>query len=168
MDNLRRDISLRQLQDLFFNTFGIVPLDNYNVIGDGITDNRLQIQQAIYDAIVAGAKYIFVTKGEYYYSGTLQRTDEVMFMGNATEASIANVEIKEFPEMYLNPEKFINIGTIQMYCTTDDIPENFLLCDGDTISEDDYPELYNLIGSTLPNITYSGADTRIKYIIKAK
>lgn len=168
MENLRREISLRQLQDMFFYTFGIVPLDNYNVIGDGITDNRLQIQQAIYDAIAAGAKYIFVSKGEYYYSGTLQRTDEVKFIGNAVDSTIANIEIKDFPEIYLNPEKFINIGTIQLYCSNGEIPSNFLLCNGDTITEEEYPELYAIIGDTLPNKTHDGEDTRLKYIIKAK
>ena len=168
MDNLRRDISLRQLKDLFFEVYGIVPLDNYNVIGDGVTDNRLQIQQAIYDAIAAGAKYIFVTKGEYFYSGTLQRADEVIFMGNATDSTIANIEIQEFPEVYLNPEKFINIGTIQLYCTNGDIPNNFLPFNGGSIDEEEYPELYKLIVNTLPYLTYSGGDTRMKYIIKAK
>ena len=51
---------LEELKNMFFYVFGIVPLQNYNVIGDGITDNRLKIQQAIYDAIEVGAKYIFL------------------------------------------------------------------------------------------------------------
>lgn len=56
------EIKMQELKNLFFYTFGIVPLQNYNVIGDGITDNRLGIQQAIYDAIEVGTKYIFVPK----------------------------------------------------------------------------------------------------------
>lgn len=164
MNNLRRDISLRQLEDLFFHTFGIVPLDNYNVIGDGITDNRLQIQQAIYDAIAVGAKYIFVTKGEYCYSGTLQQTSDVVFIGNATEANINNVDIIQFPQNYLSS----GVGTIVEYCSNNDIPSDYLLCNGGTITQDEYPELYKQIGDTLPYKTSSGGDTRIKYIIKAK
>ena len=71
MSEITRELRMQELQDLFFYTFGIVPLQNYNVVGDGMTDNRLQIQQAIYDAIQVGAKYIFVPKGNYYYSNTL-------------------------------------------------------------------------------------------------
>ena len=62
------EIKMQELRDMFFYVFGIVPLQNYNVVGDGMTDNRLGIQQAIYDAISVGAKYIFVPKGNYYYS----------------------------------------------------------------------------------------------------
>ncbi len=56
------EIKMQELKNLFFYTFGIVPLQNYNVVGDGMTDNRLGIQQAIYDAIEVGAKYIFVPR----------------------------------------------------------------------------------------------------------
>ena len=55
-------MKLDELKNLFFYTFGIVPLQNYNVIGDGVSDNRLKIQQAIYDAIDVGARYIYVPK----------------------------------------------------------------------------------------------------------
>ena len=71
MSDIRNLVKMKELQDMFFYTFGIVPLQNYGVVGDGTTDNRLNIQQAIYDAIEIGAKYIFVPKGEYYYSNTL-------------------------------------------------------------------------------------------------
>ena len=82
------EIRMQELKDMFFYTFGIVPLQNYNVVGDGMTDNRLGIQQAIYDAIEVGAKYIFVPKGNYYYSGNLFKTDEVIFIGNNTDTEI--------------------------------------------------------------------------------
>ena len=62
-----QELKMQELKNLFFYTFGIVPLQNYGVIGDGMTDNRLKIQQAIYDAIEVGAKYIFVPQGEYFY-----------------------------------------------------------------------------------------------------
>ena len=32
------EIKMQELKDLFFYTFGIVPLQNYNVVGDGMTD----------------------------------------------------------------------------------------------------------------------------------
>ena len=76
------ELKMNELKNLFFYTFGIVPLQYYNAIGDGFTDNRLSIQQAIYDAIDVGAKYIFVPKGNYYYSETLQDTEQVIFIGN--------------------------------------------------------------------------------------
>lgn len=62
MSDIKRDMNITQLKNLFFYTFGIVPLSYYNVTGDGITDNRKQIQQAIIDAIDNGIKYIFVEK----------------------------------------------------------------------------------------------------------
>lgn len=62
MSDIRRDMSVTQLKNMFFYTFGIVPLCYYNVVGDGVTDNRLQLQQAINDAVANGIKYIFVEK----------------------------------------------------------------------------------------------------------
>ena len=58
MSDIRNLVKMKELQDMFFYTFGIVPLQNYGVVGDGTTDNRLNIQQAIYDAIEIGAKYM--------------------------------------------------------------------------------------------------------------
>ena len=99
---MREELKLAELKDMFFYTFGIVPLQSYNAVGDGMTDNRLAIQQAIYDAIQVGAKYIFVPKGNYYYSGQLFKKEEVIFIGNNVQATIAGVEIKAFPEIYKN------------------------------------------------------------------
>ena len=86
-----QELKIQELKDLFFYTFGIVPLQNYNVVGDGMTDNRLNLQQAIYDAIEVGAKYIFVPKGNYYYSNNLFKTNEVIFIGNNADAFIKDV-----------------------------------------------------------------------------
>lgn len=62
MSDIKRDMNITQLKNMFFYVFGIVPLSYYNVVGDGITDNRLQIQQAINDAVAENIKYIFVEK----------------------------------------------------------------------------------------------------------
>lgn len=97
MNDRINELKMNELKDLFFYTLGIVPLQNYGVIGDGMTDNRLKIQQAIYDAIEVKAKYIFVPKGNYYYSQELFRADEVAWLGNSIDAYIKNVEIKQFP-----------------------------------------------------------------------
>lgn len=97
MSDKIQELKMNELKDMFFYTFGIVPLQNYGVVGDGMTDNRLKIQQAIYDAIEVGAKYIFVPKGNYYYSQELFRADEVAFIGNSIDAYIKDVEIKQFP-----------------------------------------------------------------------
>ena len=98
MSDTRQDIKVTELKNMFFYTFGIIPLDSYNVVGDGLTDNRLQIQQAINDAIANDIHYIFVTKGEYYYSGTLTNKDSVTFVGNSTQATISGITIVQFPD----------------------------------------------------------------------
>ena len=94
------EIKMQELRDMFFYVFGIVPLQNYNVVGDAFTDNRLAIQQAIYDAIEVGAKYIFVPKGNYYYSNNLFKADQVIFIGNNADTYIKNIEIRQFPELW--------------------------------------------------------------------
>ena len=62
MSDAKRDMNITQLKNMFFYTFGIVPLSYYNVEGDGLTDNRLALQQAINDAVTNNIKYIFVEK----------------------------------------------------------------------------------------------------------
>ena len=184
IEEKKREIRIKQLKTEFFYVFGILPLAEYNVVGDGITDNRLQIQQAIYDAIEIGVKYIFVEKGEYYYSGTLQRAEELVFVGNSEDAHIAGIEIHQFPEMYAESaaitEEIAPIGMIELYCTSGtSIPSKYLLCDGATVSKTEYASLFDIIGTeeekqsssetfTLPSLTPGGTDTRMKYIIKAK
>lgn len=98
MSDINRNVKMSELKNMFFYTFGIVPLDYYNVVGDGLTDNRLQIQQAINDAVTNNVKYIFVPKGEYYYSNTLRDTDKVTFIGNSKDAVIEGITIMQFPD----------------------------------------------------------------------
>lgn len=62
MSDLKRDMNITELKNMFFYVFGIIPLSYYNVVGDGITDNRLYIQQAISDAVASNIKYIYVEK----------------------------------------------------------------------------------------------------------
>lgn len=119
MSNIRSDIKVEELKNMFFYTFGIVPLDYYNVVGDGITDNRLQIQQAINDAVVNGIKYIFVTKGEYYYSNSLRDIDKVTFIGNSVQASIKEVNIMQFPDNQ------VPINGVILYDNTITTPSNY-------------------------------------------
>lgn len=122
MSDINRNTKITELRNMFFYTFGIVPLDYYNVIGDGLTDNRLQMQQAINDAVKEGIKYIYVTKGEYYYSNTLRDTDKVTFIGNSVEASIKDIDIVQFPEMQLP------VGAIVLF-TEGEIPNNYEVTD---------------------------------------
>lgn len=175
------ELKVDELKDLFFYTFGIVPLQNYGAIGDGFTDNRLSIQQAIYDAITVGAKYIFVPKGNYYYSQQLFRVDEVIFVGNNTDAYIKDVEIRQFPDLWNEAQATTGaitpIGGIILTATVE-IPEYYLECNGDTVSVADYTSLYESITSdlpdpeeypetfTLPNLSTGVSGT--KYIIRAK
>lgn len=162
-------IRLDELKNLFFYTFGIVPLQYYNVIGDGMTDNRLKLQQAIYDAIEIGARYIFVPQGEYYYSNQLFKANEVVFIGNE-KAKIEGIEIEQFPE-------FTPLAGIIIYAGTN-IPANYLECNGQTVNTEDYKNLYVELNNitideetdlpetfNLPNLT---APTGTKYIIRAK
>ena len=173
------ELKLDELKNQFFYTFGIVPLDSYGVIGDAFTDNRLQIQQAIYDAIEVGAKYIFVTKGNYYYSQELFKTNEVIFIGNNVDTYIKNIEIRQFPDLWNEAQATTGaitpIGGIILTATVD-IPEYYLECNGATVNVADYTALYESITAdlpdeypetfTLPNLTTG--ETGIKYIIRAK
>lgn len=173
------EIKMEELKNLFFYTFGIVPLDYYNVIGDGMTDNRLKIQQAIYDAINVGAKYIFVPKGNYYYSNLLFRTSEVIFIGNNVDTYIENIEIRQFPDLWNEAQATTGaitpIGGIILTASVE-VPEYYLECDGQTLNVSDYTSLYESITGelpdeypetfTIPNL--STGDTNTKYIIRAK
>lgn len=171
------ELKMQELKDLFFYTFGIVPLQNYNAIGDGMTDNRLQIQQAIYDAIEVGTKYIFVPKGNYYYSNTLFKKDDVIFVGNNADTNIKDVEIRQFPDLWneaqASSSALVPVGGVILYAGTD-IPINYLECNGKTVNTSDYLSLYEALNGTnnqkdtftIPNLTTGNANT--KYIIRAK
>lgn len=173
------EIKMTELKNMFFYTFGIVPLDYYNVVGDGFTDNRLAIQQAIYDAISVGAKYIFVTKGNYYYSQQLFRASDVIFVGNNTESHIENVEIRQFPDLWNEAQATTGaitpIGGIILTASVD-VPEYYLECNGATLNVADYTSLYESITSDLPDEypetftipSLSTGTTGTKYIIRAK
>ena len=176
-------MKLEELKNLFFYTFGIVPLQAYNAIGDGMTDNRLKIQQAIYDAIDVGAKYIFVPKGEYYYSNQLFRADEVIFIGNNVDAKIEGIEIRQFPTLWnesqASSSALVPIAGVVIYAGTGNIPTNYLECNGQAITTTDYISLYGKLNNivvdeetelpetfNVPNLSTGQAST--KYIIRAK
>lgn len=173
------ELKANELKNLFFYTFGIVPLEMYGAIGDGYTDNRLQIQQAIYDAINVGAKYIFVPKGNYYYSQQLFRANEVIFVGNNVDTYIKNIEIRQFPDLWNESQATTGaitpIGGIIITASVQ-IPEQYLECNGQTVNVADYTSLYEAITAnlpdeypttfTLPNLSTGQAGT--KYIIRAR
>ena len=179
MSDKLNELRMDELKDMFFYTFGIVPLQNYGVVGDGMTDNRLQIQQAIYDAIQVGSKYIFVPKGNYYYSNELFRTDEVIFVGNNVNAYIKDVEIRQFPDLWNESQATTGaitpIGGIILSAAVE-TSEYYLECNGQTVNVADYTSLYEAITEelpseypetfTLPNL--STGVTGTKYIIRAK
>lgn len=173
------ELKMEELKDLFFYTFGIVPLQNYGVVGDGMTDNRLQIQQAIYDAISVGTKYIFVPKGNYYYSQELFKVSDVIFVGNNVDSYIKNVEIHQFPDLWNEAQATTGaitpVGGIILTASIN-IPGNYLECNGQTVNVNDYISLYETITETLPeeypetftipNLSTGNEGT--KYIIRAK
>lgn len=178
------EIKMQELKDMFFYTFGIVPLQNYNVVGDGITDNRLGIQQAIYDAIEVGAKYIFVPKGNYYYSGSLFKTDEVIFIGNNTDTEIQGIDIRQFPELWSEAQgstpALVPIGGVILYAGNKTLSTAYLECNGQAVDTADYLSLYEILNNVsvdedtedlpetfnVPNLTTGQTGT--KYIIRAK
>ena len=162
-------MKMEELKNLFFYTLHIVPLQYYNVVGDGMTDNRLNIQQAIYDAIEVGARYIFVPKGEYYYSNQLFKADQVVFIGNE-KAKIEGINIEQFPELTPLAGVIIYAGA--------NIPANYLECNGQAVNTETYQNLYAELNNVtideetelpetfnLPNLT---APSGTKYIIRAK
>ena len=178
------EIKMEELKNMFFYTFGIVPLQYYNVVGDGFTDNRLGIQQAIYDAIEVGTKYIFVPKGNYYYSGNLFKTDQVIFIGNNTDAQIEGIDIRQFPDLWgesqAGSSALVPVAGVVIYAGKDDIPNNYLECNGQTVTTTDYLSLYGKLNDVevtedtedlpetfnVPNL--STGQTGTKYIIRSK
>ena len=178
------EIKMQELRDMFFYVFGIVPLQNYNVVGDGFTDNRLGIQQAIYDAIEVGAKYIFVPKGNYYYSNQLFKTDQVIFLGNNTDAQIEGVDIRQFPDLWgesqAGSSALVPLAGVVIYAGKDEIPKNYLECNGQAVTTTDYLSLYSKLNNVevtedtedlpetfnVPNLSTGQSGT--KYIIRAK
>lgn len=178
------EIKMQELKDMFFYVFGIVPLQNYNVVGDGFTDNRLGIQQSIYDAIEVGAKYIFVPKGNYYYSNNLFKTDEVIFIGNNTDSQIKGIEIRQFPDLWNEAQEgssaLVPVAGVIIYAGKNDIPINYLECNGQTVTTLDYLSLYSRLNDieitedtedlpetfNIPSLSTGQSGT--KYIIRAK
>ena len=183
MSDIRNLVKMKELQDMFFYTFGIVPLQNYGVVGDGTTDNRLNIQQAIYDAIEIGAKYIFVPKGKYYYSNTLFRANEVIFVGNNVNTKIEGIEIRQFPELWSESQAttpaLMPIAGVVIYAGKGNVPSNYLECNGQAVNTIDYIALYSKLNNivvnedtnlpetfNIPNLSTGQENT--KYIIRAK
>lgn len=178
------ELKIQELKNLFFYTFGIVPLQCYNVVGDGMTDNRLGIQQAIYDAIEVGAKYVFVPKGNYYYSNTLFKADEVIFIGNNVDTKIEGIEIRQFPDLWNESQAassaLVPVAGVVIYAGKDEIPTNYLECNGQAVSTEDYLSLYGKLNNVIvdeetedlpetfnvPNLSTGQENT--KYIIRAK
>lgn len=178
------ELKMQELKDMFFYVFGIVPLQNYNAVGDGFTDNRLAIQQAIYDAIEVGAKYVFVPKGNYYYSNNLFKADEVIFIGNNTDTYIKNIEIRQFPDLWneaqVGSSALVPIAGVVIYAGKDDVPTNYLECNGQAVTTINYLTLYEKLNNVsvdedtedlpetfnIPNLTTGQSNT--KYIIRAK
>lgn len=178
MSDRIQELKMQELKDMFFYTFGIVPLQNYGVIGDGMTDNRLKIQQAIYDAIEVGTRYIFVPKGNYYYSQQLFRANEVIFIGNSVDTYIKDIDIRQFPDMWNEAQSqssaLIPVGGIIIYAGQT-IPDNYLECNGQNLNTTDYTSLYEVLNGimeelpetfTIPNLSTGNDNTR--YIIRAK
>lgn len=182
MSDKTQQLKMEELKDLFFYTFGIVPLQNYNVIGDGMTDNRLKIQQAIYDAIEVGAKYIFVPKGEYYYDNQLFKSEQVIFIGNNTQAKIEGIEIRQFPDLWneaqTNSSALVPIGGIVLFAGQS-LPNNYLECNGQAVNTINYLSLYSILSDvdvettenmpetfSLPNLSTGNENS--KYIIRAR
>ena len=184
MSDKVQEIKMQELRDLFFYVFGIVPLQNYGVVGDGITDNRLKIQQAIYDAIEIGAKYIYVPAGEFYYDSNLFQTDKVIFIGNNTRAKIDKIEILQFPDLWNDSQAetsaIVPVAGIIIYAGKNEIPQNFLECNGQTVVTKDYLSLYGRLNNidisedtqdipetfNIPNLTTN--QEGIKYIIRVR
>lgn len=178
------EIKMNELKDIFFYTFGIVPLQNYSVVGDGMTDNRLGIQQAIYDAIEVKVKYIFVPKGNYYYSGNLFKTDEVIFVGNNADTEIKGIDIRQFPDLWSESQAttpaLVPIGGVILYAGKKSLSTAFLECNGQAVNTNDYISLYETLNNVsideitddlpetfnVPNLTTGNDNT--KYYIRAK
>lgn len=88
------NIYLRELQNFFFQTLGMMSITHYGAIGDGRRDNYGPIQVAIDDAKRRGLSYIYVPFGRYIYTGEIYNNEGITFIGNP-HAHIVNIRTGE-------------------------------------------------------------------------
>ncbi len=73
--------------------------------------------------------------------------------GTITYENITVTQNINTKKLYLDgidiENKLVPLGVVQMWAgTSNNIPDNYLLCNGQAVSKTDYPELYNTLGDT--------------------
>jgi microcystin-dependent protein len=171
--------------DLYYNTtskkiFEATGTNTWGTTGTNPTSNTIYI--------------LFDTKTTYSYDGT----DLVSVGGGGAEVSVSTTQPTEDELIWINPNESTNqakfkdgntwkeltikaldsmpIGSIIGFVGTD-IPNGWLICDGSTLDEETYPELYDALGGsgstfTLPDckgrvlVGYDANDTNFNAIGK--
>ena len=100
------------------------------------------------------------------------------------DSQIAGIEIRQFPDLWneaqANSSALVPVGGVVIYAGKDDIPTNYLECNGQAVSTEDYLGLYGKLNNVVvdedtedlpetfnvPNLTTGQSNT--KYIIRAK
>lgn len=119
---------------------------------------------------------IYIDTGDYALvfdaNGTVSvRSNEgILFSFSETSGSglitFANVTVQQelnTNKLYIDgidiENKLVPLGVIHMWAgTVDNLPDNYLLCNGQAINQSDYPELYKVIGSTFNTAPNSNGD----------
>lgn len=122
--------------------------------------------------------------GNYYYSNQLFKTSEVIFIGNNVDTYIEGIDIRQFPELWeegqAGSSALVPIAGVVIYAGKDDIPNNYLECNGQAVATTNYLSLYEKLNNvsvdedtedlpetfTVPNLSTGQEGT--KYIIRAK
>ena len=122
--------------------------------------------------------------GNYYYSNQLFKTSEVIFIGNNVDTYIEGIDIRQFPELreegQAGSSALVPIAGVVIYAGKDDIPNNYLECNGQAVATTNYLSLYEKLNNvsvdedtedlpetfTVPNLSTGQEGT--KYIIRAK
>ena len=112
------NIYLRELQNFFFETLGMMSITHYGAIGDGRTDNYGPIQVAIDDAHRRGLSFLYVPYGRFIYAGELIHLEDITFVGNP-KAHIVNIRTGEEIKIY-------QFGWMDgTFCTTSYLENNY-------------------------------------------
>ena len=112
------------------------------------------------------------------------KTEQVIFIGNNTNAQIEGIEIRQFPDLWgesqAGSSALVPVAGVVIYAGKDGIPKNYLECNGQAVTTTDYLGLYSKLNNievtedtedlpetfNVPNLSTGQSGT--KYIIRAK
>ncbi len=169
--------SFPNLATIFFNYYSVCKkageqsIDNLTVQQSLTASKTLKALQGILldsagTSITKNDNSIVLKTGNYSFifasTGTIsvKNGDTILFSfsngsgtGTITYENVTITQDLNANKIYLNgidiEDKLVPLGVVQMWAgAVDSLPDNYLLCNGQAISQNDYFELYKVIGST--------------------